>query len=85
MSSPSSVPGAAMPLSIAKSGEQVVCVRVEGGPGLERHMAAMGILAGAEMTVVSGGGSPGPIVVKVRTTKYMLGRGMAHRVFVRPR
>lgn len=74
-----------MPLSMARSGEDVLCVRVEGGAGLERHMAAMGILPGAEMKIVSGGGSPGPVVVKVKATKYLIGRGMAQRVLVRPR
>lgn len=73
-----------MPLSMSRSQEDVECVQVTGGEGLSRHLAAMGILPGARMTVVSGGAAPGPVVVKVGGTKYMIGRGMAHHVLVRP-
>jgi len=84
MSSPSGDGAAGMPLSMSRSGEHVECLHVTGGEGLSRHLAAMGILPGARMTVVSGGGTPGPVVLKVGATKYMIGRGMAHRVLVRP-
>jgi Fe2+ transport system protein FeoA len=36
------------------------------------------------MQVVSGGGQPGPVIINVRGAKLMLGRGMAHRIMVRP-
>lgn len=76
--------GASMPLSLARSGDQVVCVSVEGSVGSRRHLNDLGILPGTRMQVVSGGSQPGPVVINVRGAKLMLGRGMAHRIMVRP-
>ncbi len=44
-----------MPLSLARSGDQVVCVSVEGSVGSRRHLSDLGILPGTRMQVVSGG------------------------------
>ena len=78
-------PGPLLPLAIAHTGERVVCMDVRGGPGLRRHMADLGILPGAAMTVVCGGGCPGPVVVRLQeSAKLMIGRGMAHKILVRP-
>ena len=66
------------------TGEHVVCVDVAGGGGVRRHLADMGVLPGVHMTVVSGGNAPGPVVVSLRGGKIMLGRGMSHRILVRP-
>lgn len=76
--------GAAMPLAMAATGETVECVEVAGGTGLRRHMADLRILPGTRMLVVSGGNAPGPVIIKVGDGKLMIGRGMAHKVFVRP-
>lgn len=76
--------GAAMPLAMAATGETVECVEVAGGAGMRRHMADLRIMPGTRMLVVSGGNAPGPVVVKVGDGKLMIGRGMAHKVLVRP-
>lgn len=73
-----------MPLGMAGNGEEVTCVELTGGVGARRHMADLGIIPGTRMRVISGGREPGPVIVNVRGTKLMLGRGMAHSILVRP-
>ena len=76
--------GPAMPLAMAHTGDTVECVEVRGGSGLRRHMADLKVLPGVRMLVVSGGNAPGPVIIKPGESKLMIGRGMAHRIMVRP-
>jgi Fe2+ transport system protein FeoA len=46
-------------------------------------MAEMGLLPGVRFRVISHA-RYGPIIVSVKDTRLMLGRGMAQRVLVRP-
>ena len=69
------------PLSEVQAGSKVSMVSVEAGKGLKAQLAAMGLLPGVEITVVRRG-HPGPLVVEVKGSKMMLGRGMAHRIIV---
>ena len=58
-------------------------VRVEAGMGLRTRLLAMGLRRGAEVRVVHNGGH-GPFVVAVDSSRVVLGRGMAHKILVRP-
>ena len=62
-------------------GETVRLVKVDAGRGLNSRLAAMGLVANTELTVVSNS-HPGPFVVIVKDSKVMLGRGMAHKIMV---
>lgn len=55
---------------------------MHGGHGLKHRLAEMGLSVGAEVLLVRFGG--GPVVVEVRGTRLMLGRGMMHRIMVEP-
>jgi len=72
---------AVMPLSQALPGQEVVLVSVDGGRGLQRRLAEMGLLGGSRLRVLSAG--RGPIVVGVNQTRLVLGRGMVGRIMVR--
>lgn len=74
--------GPTMPLSQTDPGQEVVLARVSGGRGLLHRLAEMGLTPGAAMRVISRG-RPGPIIVEVRGTRLVLGRGMVHRIEVR--
>ena len=78
------VAGPALPLCMVGTGMTVVYVGGARG-GIVRRLADMGMRPGVEMTVVSGGDSPGPVVVKIEGSRLMLGRGIAHKIMVRPK
>ncbi len=70
-----------MPLSMVRPGTTAVVAAVRGGRGLVRRLSEMGLVPGAEVTVVSSH-MRGPMVLKVLESKLMLGRGMAHKILV---
>ncbi len=72
---------ACRPLSTLREGERAVVVRVEGGEGVRKKLADMGILPGKVIGVTHGRGH-GPRVVIVDQTKVMLGRGMLFKILV---
>jgi ferrous iron transport protein A len=71
-----------MPLTMALVGQTVAFVRAQGGRGLTHRLAEMGLTPGEAIHVLNRG--PGPFIVVVRGTRLMLGRGMVHRILVRP-
>jgi Fe2+ transport system protein FeoA len=70
------------PLSTLRAGEVAVVIRIEGGEGVRKKLADMGILPGKEIGVTHGRGH-GPRVVIVDQTKVMLGRGLLFKIQVR--
>lgn len=69
------------PLSSVQAGQTVRLHAIKAGRGLSRRLAAMGLLPGVELTVVRH--QPGgPIVVSVRQTKVILGKGATDRILV---
>lgn len=75
-------PGPPIPLSFVRAGSRVGLVGVRAGRGLARRLAEMGFLPGEEIEVVSNG-VPGPLVVLVKGSRLVLGRGMAEKILVR--
>ncbi len=72
-----------MPLTAAQAGQQVLFLRVEGGRQLCHRLAEMGLTPGVRFEVIARG-FPGPFVVSLRGTRFMLGRGVVNRIYVRP-
>jgi len=70
------------PLSTAKTGETVQLVRIDAGRGLNSRLASLGLVANAQLKVVSNG-HPGPFVLIVKEAKVVLGRGVAQKILVR--
>lgn len=72
---------APMPLIMASRGSKVRLVSVNGGRQMTSRLAAMGLSPGVEVEIVSN--SPGdPFILDVRGSRLVLGRGMAHKIFV---
>ena len=69
-------------LTTTKAGETVRLVRIDAGRGLNSRLAAMGLVAGTELRVVSNG-HPGPFVLIVKDAKVVLGRGVAQKIWIR--
>jgi len=70
-----------MPLNIVRAGTTVRIVAVETGYGLKNRLAAMGLLANVQIRVVRNDRA-GQIVIHVKNSKVILGRGISHKVFV---
>ncbi len=78
------------PLSLARSGEEVVVVEVVGGHGIQRRLLELGIRRGAKLRVVRGIHA-GPVIVEVEdapslvhlNNRIVLGRGIAMKILVR--
>ena len=79
---PSAVPKPIMPLTMVTAGQQVVLAEIRGGRRLRHRLAEMGLMPGTVFRIVATGGG-GPIIIDLRNSRLVLGRGMIHRVFVR--
>jgi ferrous iron transport protein A len=70
-----------MPLNMVSAGHSVVLRRVRAGRGLTARLAAMGLVPGVEVHVHRHA-PDGPVVLGIAGSRVMLGRGMAHRLYV---
>jgi len=69
------------PLSTVRAGETVRLTEINTGRGLNSRLASMGLLPNVQVTVVRNG-HPGPLVISVKNSKMVLGRGMADKIMV---
>lgn len=70
-----------MSLVMVEEGKRVRLKAVHSGVGLKARLAAMGLVPGVEIEVVRNR-FRGPFVLEVKGSRMMLGRGMAHKIFV---
>ena len=70
-------------LTAVEPGRKVRVVRIASGAALKARLAAMGLLPGVEIEVLSGP-TRGPVIVSVMGGRLMLGREMAKKIAVRP-
>jgi Fe2+ transport system protein FeoA len=68
-------------LSALRTGDTAFVEGFEAGRGLRRHLLAMGIVPGERIQIVRNDTS-GPVVVSVKGTRLMLGRGMVNKILV---
>ena len=69
------------PLDKISAGTAVRIVTIEAGSGLKNRLAAMSLLADVQIRVIRNDGA-GQIIINVKNSKVILGRGMSHKVFV---
>jgi ferrous iron transport protein A len=73
-----------MPLAMVRPGETVTLCEVTAGHELRRRLATLGLVEGTVVRVVQSDGG-GPLIVAFRDdARLALGRGMAHKIRVRP-
>jgi ferrous iron transport protein A len=70
-----------LPLSMVERGRDVRLVAVRAGRGLAQHLADMGFVPGVGIHVVNNDAA-GPLVVLVKGSRLVIGRGMAHKIIV---
>ena len=69
-----------MPLSMAKPGEKVRIVRINGGTTFLSRIMNMGIVEGKIVRVLNN--TRGPVLIAVDNFRIALGRGASFKIFV---
>ena len=69
-----------MPLTLAKQGETVTIRKITGKDEIRQHLAELGFVVDATVTVVSELG--GNLIVQVKDSRIALDRTMANRVMI---
>ena len=67
-----------MPLSMAKAGETVTIRKITGKDEVRQHLADLGFVVGAAVTVVSE--MAGNLILQVKDSRVALDRGLANRI-----
>ncbi|KPJ83108.1 MAG: hypothetical protein AMS17_18040 [Spirochaetes bacterium DG_61] len=71
-----------IPLLMLTEGETARVAWIDGGHGIRRRLADIGIIPGKKIGIAHGAGK-GPRIVVIDETKVMVGRGMLHKIFVK--
>ena len=69
-----------MPLSMAKAGEQAVIRKVIGKDEVRQHLAELGFVVDAEVTVVTE--IAGNLILQVKDSRVALDKSMASRIMI---
>jgi len=69
-----------MKLLEIKEGREVKVVKINGGCGLKKRLAAIGIYPGATIKVIKL--PPGPFIIEAAGSRFALGKGMASKIEV---
>ena len=70
-----------MPLTLASVGEEVRLVDIRGGQELRKRLADLGFNMGMTLRIVQKD-VDGPMILAVKDSRMVLGRGMAQKVMV---
>lgn len=70
-----------MPLTLASVGENVRLVDIIGGQDLRKRLADLGFNQGMTLRIVQKDAN-GPLILAVKDSRMVLGRGMAQKVMV---
>ena len=71
----------AIPLEVVQVGRRVRLLALNAGRGLQGRLVAMGLVSGVEIKVLRNS-MHGPILIEVKGSRIMLGRGMAQKILV---
>ncbi len=71
------------PISALPLGADATITRICSGCTLMKRLTEMGLTHGTRIKVVCGGGAcSGPVLIEVRDSRLVLGRGVATKIFV---
>ncbi len=70
-----------IPLSMIAPGEEVRLVEIRGGHRLRKRLADLGLNLGTTLGVMKTD-RHGPMILTVKDSRLVIGRGMAHHILV---
>ncbi len=69
-----------MPLTMAAPGETVTICKITGKDAVRQHLAELGFVVDAQVTVVSG--LRGNLILQVKDSRIALDQAMANRIMI---
>ncbi len=69
-----------MPLTMARAGETAAIQKITGKDEVRQHLAELGFVVGATVTVISQMG--GNLIVQVKDSRIALDKSMANRIMI---
>ena len=69
-----------MPLTMAKSGETVVILKITGKDEIRQHLAELGFVVDSSVTVVNE--IAGNLILQVKDSRIALDKTMANRIMI---
>ena len=69
-----------MPITMAKTGENVIIRKITGRDDVRQHLAELGFVADGEVTVVNE--IAGNLILQVKDSRIALDKSMADRIMV---
>ncbi len=69
-------------LTKMKTGQKGVIAHIDGGSGLEKRLAVMGVRMEKTITKLSAFGMKGPVAIRSGRTVIALGHGMASKIWI---
>lgn len=69
-----------VPLTMARSGETGIIKKIAGRDDVRQHLAELGFVTGAKVTVVNE--IDGNMIVDVKGSRVAIGKSMANRILV---
>lgn len=70
-----------LPLIMVGEGETVILRSINGGLGVNKRLAEMGLVPDTEITVIKNN-NPGGVILQVKESKLCLGKGIAYKIQV---
>ncbi len=69
-----------MPITLANQGEEVMIQRVGGSQEIKNHLADLGFVPGADVSIITEIG--GNLIVNVKESRVAISKEMARRIMV---
>lgn len=72
-----------IPLTLLQKNHNGIIVSINAGMRANRRLTSLGLLPGTEISKISSAPFQGPVQLKVRNTRLVIGRGLAEKIMVR--
>jgi len=69
-----------LPLSVAQPGEKNIIIKITGKDDVRQHLAKLGFVAGAEVTIISANGNN--MILLIKESRIGLDKSLANRIMV---
>lgn len=66
-----------------RPGAPVTILKIDGGRGVHSHLAGMGLQPGFQLNVIEPPQGGGAMLIRIGSSRFMLGYGMAEKITVR--
>jgi Fe2+ transport system protein FeoA len=72
-----------VPLTMLRKDHNGIIVRINAGMRATRRLTSLGLIPGTKISKISSAPFQGPVQLRVRETRLVIGRGLAEKILVR--